>query len=63
MDNLVEYSDNYIPGIAIGTENVDNNLTFGEGKSYGAEFFLNKKRGDLTGQLSYTLSKTTRDFE
>ena len=63
MDNLVEYSDNYIPGIAIGTENVDNNLTFGEGKSYGAEFFLNKRRGDLTGQLSYTLSKTTRDFE
>jgi len=30
----------------------------GEGESYGAEFFLQKKKGKLQGYLSYTWSKT-----
>jgi outer membrane cobalamin receptor len=32
----------------------------GRGRSYGAEFSLNKTKGKLTGSLSYTWSKTDR---
>jgi len=31
--------------------------------SYGAEFFIKKKRGRLTGWISYTISKTQRQFD
>ena len=64
MKNLVEYSEDYTPGIAIGIGNIDNNLTFGSGESYGLELFISKSVEErLNGSLSYTLSKTTRDFE
>ena len=53
MENLVEYEESYIPGVAIGTENVDNNLTFGNGRSYGLELFLAKKIGRLNGWIGY----------
>ena len=62
MENLVEYQENYIPGIAVGIGNIDNNLTFGNGKSYGLELFFAKRRGALNGWIGYTLSKTTREF-
>lgn len=42
--------------------NLDDILTFGNGKSYGIEFFLKKNVGRLTGWASYTLSKTTQQF-
>ena len=63
MENLVEYEESYIPGVAIGTENIDNNLTFGDGRSYGLELFLAKKIGALNGWIGYTASKTERQFD
>ena len=63
MENLVEYEENYIPGIAVGIGNIDNNLTFGDGQSYGLELFFSKRRGALNGWVGYTLSKTTREFD
>lgn len=42
--------------------NIENGLTFGKGVSYGAEFFLKKNTGRLTGWFSYTWSKTTQTF-
>ena len=64
MKNLVEYNEDYTPGIAIGIGNVDNNLTFGDGESYGAELFIKRDAEErLNGSLSYTLSKTTRNFD
>ena len=63
MENLVEYKENYIPGIAIGIGNIDNNLTFGDGQSYGLELFFAKRRGALNGWIGYTLSRTTREFD
>jgi hypothetical protein len=42
---------------------VDDLLTYGKGWSYGAELFLRKNRGKLTGWLSYTLSWTNQKFE
>jgi carboxypeptidase-like protein/TonB-dependent receptor-like protein len=41
---------------------VESQLVFGDGKSYGAEFFLKKKFGSLTGWMGYTLSRTEREF-
>ena len=41
---------------------VESQLVFGKGWSYGAEFLIRKKYGKLTGWISYTLSKTKRQF-
>jgi hypothetical protein len=41
---------------------VEAQLIFGKGLSYGAEFYVRKKYGKLTGWVSYTLSKTQRQF-
>ena len=63
MENLVEYNEGYMPGVSIGLDNIDNNLTFGDGKSYGFEVFSAKRRGNLNGWVGYTYSKTTRQFD
>ena len=62
LRNLVEYAENTLPTDNIIT-NTDNNLVFGDGWSYGAEFFIKKRRGKLNGWLGYTWSKTERQFE
>ena len=38
-------------------------LDDGKGKSYGLEILLQKKQGRSTGWISYTLAKTTRQFD
>ncbi len=43
-------------------EHVESQLVFGKGRAYGTEFFIKKKRGDLTGWLGYTLSRTERSI-
>jgi len=42
---------------------IDSLLVYGKGKSCGAEFFIKKNTGKLTGWISYTLSKTTQQFD
>ncbi len=42
---------------------IEQKLTFGKGNSYGAELFIRKNTGKLTGWLSYTLSKTNQQFD
>ncbi|MFZ6014017.1 MAG: TonB-dependent receptor [Bacteroidota bacterium] len=41
---------------------IEESLTFGQGESYGAELFLKKNSGRLTGWFSYTWSRTTQTF-
>jgi hypothetical protein len=43
--------------------NLDSLVVIGSGKSYGAELFVKKNTGKLTGWVSYTLSKTTQNFD
>jgi hypothetical protein len=43
--------------------NMENNVAIGFGQSYGAEFYLAKKKGKTTGWLSYTLSRTEKKFD
>lgn len=38
-------------------------LLFGKGRAYGAEFYVKKNKGKLTGWVSYTLSRTERLVE
>ncbi|MEO6686641.1 MAG: TonB-dependent receptor [Dyadobacter sp.] len=42
---------------------VEGDLLTGKGRAYGAEFYLKKNKGRLTGWVSYTLSKTERQVE
>lgn len=59
MQNQIEYEEGYTPNSIDDTE---NSFTFGKGWSYGAEFFVNKTKGRLTGWVGYTLSWTWRKF-
>lgn len=60
MKGLIEYKDgaNYL--------DVENDwqtkVEQGQGQSYGAEFFVQKKTGRITGWVGYTLSWTNRKF-
>ncbi len=40
-----------------------NNVTAGKATSYGAEIFIQRKKGRLTGWIGYTLSWTTLQFD
>ena len=62
LENLVAYAENTSPEDNIG-DNVDNNLIFGDGWSYGIETFLKKRQGKFTGWIGYTWSKTERQFD
>lgn len=41
----------------------ENNITAGQGKSYGAEFLIQRKAGKLSGWLGYTLSWIRYQFD
>lgn len=60
MYNQIEFRDGYIE--VLGRE-LEWDFVFGTGQSYGIELFLNKKFGDFTGWIGYTLSKTVRHFD
>lgn len=45
------------------SENVESELLYGIGRAYGLEVSIKKKLGNLTGWISYTLSKTERKVE
>ena len=62
LNNLIEYKNAAQPEDNV-SDNVDNQLTFGKGYSYGAEFFIKKRLGDFTGWIGYTWSKTERIFD
>ena len=39
-------------------EDIEASIVSGDGRSYGLEFYLKKKYGELTGWISYTLART-----
>jgi hypothetical protein len=59
MDNQIEYREGYTPSL----KDPEEEFVFGKGWSYGAEFFVNKQKGKLTGWIGYTLSWTWRKFD
>lgn len=58
--NQLDYSEYFTQNI--DTE-VENEFVSGRGYACGAEFFLRKQKGNLTGWISYTLSRSLRNFE
>ncbi len=42
---------------------VEGELVFGKGRAYGLELLLEKKKGKFTGWISYTLSRSLRQFD
>ena len=61
MKNQTEYMEGFSP-INDAIQYTKKQYTQGNGYSYGAEFFVNKTYGKLTGWVSYTLSWTMRKF-
>jgi hypothetical protein len=60
MDNLIEYKEG--ASFLSNNDNWEDKVEIGFGRSYGGEFFLQKKKGKFTGMLGYTLSWTNRRF-
>jgi TonB dependent receptor/CarboxypepD_reg-like domain/TonB-dependent Receptor Plug Domain len=73
MDNIVAYKEGASSLIQDGPEGLaqqkdkgiswDDQVTSGKGKSYGAEFLLQRKVGRFTGWVGYTLSWTKHQFD
>lgn len=61
MENVIEYKEgaDYLNVDSKWQEKVE----VGNGESYGAEFFIQKKEGNFTGWIGYTLSWTSRQFQ
>jgi hypothetical protein len=59
MSNQVLFKEGTQPLLS---NNIDDQLAFGKGESYGIEFFARKNFGKLTGWASYTLSWTNQTF-
>lgn len=58
MHNQVEYREGYTPSL----KDPEEEFVFGRGYAYGAEFFVHKVKGKLTGWIGYTLAWTWRQF-
>lgn len=59
MQNQIDYKN----GATLrANETVENQLLFGVGRAYGAEFFFKKATGKFTGWVSYTFSRSERKF-
>ena len=59
MKNQVDFKD--FANLMLNNK-MDGDLRFGNAWSYGAEFFVKKNTGKLTGWVSYTLSKTEKQI-
>jgi outer membrane receptor protein involved in Fe transport len=58
MQNQIEYKEGYTPSLS----DPEKEFVFGKGWSYGAELYIGKNKGRLTGWIGYTLSWTYRKF-
>lgn len=61
MKNLIQYKEG--ASFISGSTDWQNKVTVGQGWSYGSEFLLEKKKGNFTGWIGYTLSWTERQFD
>lgn len=59
LKNQIDYPDSYVNNVS---RDVEQDFVFGKGMAYGAEFFIRKNKGRLTGWIGYTWSRTLRSF-
>ncbi len=60
LQNQIDYRNG---ADLIFNDQYEGALTYGKGIAYGAEFYLKKTKGDFTGWISYTLSRSLRKFD
>ena len=60
MENQIDYRNN---ADVFLNENAEAELLFGRGRSYGLEFLCKKDVGVFSGWISYTLSRTEKQFD
>jgi hypothetical protein len=60
MQNAVDFLDNTM---ALNNPDLPHYIRQGHGWSYGAELFIVKSKGKLTGQIGYTYSRTFRQIQ
>jgi hypothetical protein len=60
MENIIEYKEG--SSFFNSTTGWEDKVEVGKGTSYGAEVFVQKKKGKFTGMMGYTLSWTNRTF-
>lgn len=60
MKNIIDYLDG--SSFLNSSTGWEDKVAQGTGWSYGAEFFIQKKKGNVTGWIGYTLSWTNRQF-
>ncbi|MDD4144521.1 MAG: TonB-dependent receptor [Prolixibacteraceae bacterium] len=60
LKNQIDYKNG---ADLIYNSTVESELVFGMGWAYGAEFMLKKKSGRVNGWISYTWSRTMRQFD
>ena len=61
MQNLYEFKNSI--ELDPLDDSIENQFTQGEGEAYGIEIFLNKRKGNLSGWIGYTLSWSKRQFD
>ena len=61
LENVLEYKDGM--GFMGFSSNWQDLVSMGKGTSKGIEFMAKKVSGNATGWITYTLSKTDRDFD
>ncbi len=60
LDNVIDYKTGAQTNF---NDFVEGDLLYGNGKAYGVELLLRKKKGDFTGWIGYTLSRSLRQFD
>lgn len=62
MSNLIQYKEG-VSSIQLSDAGWEDKVAVGKGWSYGVELFAEKKLGNVTGWVGYTLSWSTRQFD
>jgi hypothetical protein len=60
LKNQIDYKNG---ADLIYNSTIESELVFGRGWAYGAEFLMKKKSGRINGWISYTWSRTMRQFD
>ena len=61
LNNIYEFKN--APQLNPLDNSIEDQFTSGQGEAYGIEFFLNKRKGRLSGWIGYTLSWSVRQFD
>jgi hypothetical protein len=63
MDNLVSYKEGASFLFSVDNDTWEDKISQGSGESYGMELFAQRKTGQTTGWIGYTLSWSFRQFD